>query len=221
MVLFYTVAILWVLQWLNLVPGSILALGALLALAVSFAAQSLVKDLVNGFLILLEDQFRIGDYVRIGTTIGASAGLVENLNLRITQLRSDEGNLITLSNSFIAQVENMSRTWARADFRIEVAYHTDIDHALAIVRETVDQMAQEPEWQSFILDTHELLGVDQISHTGMVIRVWIKTAPLKQWTAARELRRRLKIAFDQHQIQIGVPQQIWLGNVAIADGREP
>lgn len=128
LVVVYMVAILWVLQWLNLVPGSVLTLGALLALAVSFAAQSLVKDLVNGFLILLEDQFRIGDNVRVGNT----TGMVESLNLRVTQIRNDEGNLITLPNSLIAEVENRSRTWARSDFRVEVAYNTDIDRALAV-----------------------------------------------------------------------------------------
>lgn len=209
MVLIYIVGILCVLEWLKLTPGSVLVLGALAALTVSFTVQSLVKDLANGFLILLEDQFRIGDYVRVNT----AAGYVENLNLRITQIRSDDGNLITLPNSLIAQVENMSRTWARTDFRIEVAYHTDVDHALAVVRETVDRMAQDPEWRTLILDTQELFGVDQISHTGIVIRIWIKTAPLKQWMTARELRRRLKIAFDRHHIQIGIPQQIWLDNL--------
>jgi moderate conductance mechanosensitive channel len=187
MALIYTVGILWVLQWLKLVTGSILALGALVALAVSFAAQSLVKDLVNGFLILLEDQFRIGDHVKIGT----AAGKVENLNLRITQLRTDDGNLITLPNSSIVQVENMSRTWARADFRVEVAYNTNVDLALTVVRETVDRMAREPEWRTWILDTHELFGVDRISHTGIVIRIWIKTVPLKQWITARELRKTI------------------------------
>lgn len=204
MVLLYTVVLLSVLQWLNLVPGSVLTLGAVFALVVSFAAQSLVRDLVNGFLILLEDQFRIGDNVRIGTV----SGMVEHLDLRITQLRSDDGNLITLPNSLITEVENRSRGWARADFRVEVAYQTDVDRAMFVVRETVDQMAEDPQWQSVIYDTHELFGVDQISHTGIVIRMWIKTAPLKQWNVARELRRRMKIAFDQHHIAIGIPQQI-------------
>jgi small-conductance mechanosensitive channel len=215
MVLVYALGVLWVLQWLNLIPGSVLALGTAIALVMSFAAQSLVRDLVNGFLILLEDQFRIGDFVRIGANAGLQevSGLVENLNLRITQIRSTEGNLITFANSSIAQVENMSRTWARADFFIEVAYDTDVNQALAIIRDTADAMAQDPEWRSIILDTHELLGVEQLSHTGIMIRLWMKTAPLEQWNVARELRRRLKIAFDRSNIRIGIPQQIWLKNV--------
>ncbi len=207
MVLVYAISMLWVVQWLQIAPGSVLALGALVALAASFAAQSLVKDLVNGFLILLEDHFRIGDRIRTET----ATGFVENLNLRITQIRNDDGNLITLPNSRITQVENMSRTWARTDFRIEVAYNTDVDYALAVVRATVDEMAVDPAWRSMILDTQELFGVDQISHSGITIRIWIKTAPLKQWVTARELRRRLKIAFDQHNIQIGIPQQLLHG----------
>lgn len=214
MVLIYTIGVLLALQWLNLVPGSILTLGALLALVLSFAAQNLVKDLVNGFLILLEDQFRIGDMIKVGTVSGLTEiiGLVENLNLRITQLRSPAGNLITVPNSSIAQVENMSRSWARADFQIEVSYNTDADLALALVRQTLDQLAQDPAWSSKILDTKEVFGIEQLTHTGIVIRVWIKTTPLKQWDVARELRRRLKIVFDQNHIQIGIPQQIWVKN---------
>jgi small conductance mechanosensitive channel len=212
MVLVYTVGVLWVLQWLNLIPGSLLALGTVIALVISFAAQNLVKDLVNGFMILLEDQFRIGDFIRIGANAGLQevSGLVENLNLRITQIRSTEGNLIIFANSSIVQVENMSRTWARADFYIEVAYETDVNRALAIIRDTADKLAQDPQWHDVILDSHELLGVEQLSHSGIMIRLWIKTAPLQQWNVARELRRRLKLAFDQSDIRIGIPQQIWL-----------
>jgi small-conductance mechanosensitive channel len=212
MVLVYLIGILWVLQWMGLIPGSILALGTAIALIVSLASQNLVKDLVNGFFILLEDQFRIGDFIRLGTNAGlqGTSGLVENLNLRITQIRSTEGNLITFSNGSIAQVENMSRTWARADFYIEVAYHTDVNWALETVKSTVEQMAKDPIWKSLILDAHELLGVEQLSHSGIMIRLWIKTAPLQQWNVARELRRRLKIAFDKANIRIGIPQQMWL-----------
>lgn len=210
MVLVYTIGGLWVLQWLQLVPGSVLALGTLVALVLSLAAQNLVRDLVNGFLILLEDQYRIGDVV----TIGEKGGLVENFNLRITQLRNPDGHLITLPNSAVVEVENLSRDWSRSDFRIEVAYDTDVDLALAIVRDTAAKMAQDPAWKTIILDTTEMLGVEHLSHTGIVIRIWVKTAPMKQWVVAMELRRRLKIAFDRHAIQIGTPRQVWLQDPA-------
>jgi len=208
MVMVYTIGILWALQWLQLIPGSVIALGTVIALVFSFAAQNLVRDLVNGFLILLEDQYRIGDVVNIGE----KGGLVENFNLRITQLRNPDGNLITLPNSSIVEVENLSRNWARADFRIEVAYDTDVDLALSLVRDTAEQLAKDPEWQSAILDTTEFLGVEHLSHHGIIIRIWLKTAPIKQWVVAMELRRRLKKVFDRHGIQIGTPQQVWLQN---------
>lgn len=208
MVLVYTIGGLLVLQWLELVPGSILALGTLVALVISFAAQNLIRDLVNGFLILLEDQYRIGDVV----TIGEKGGLVENFNLRITQLRNPDGHLITLPNSSIVEVENLSRDWSRSDFRIEVAYDTDVDMALAIVRDTAEKMAHDPEWRDQILDTSEFFGVEHLSHQGMVIRIWVKTLPIQQWVVAMELRRRLKKAFDLHGIRIGIPQQLWMQN---------
>ncbi|RZM79868.1 mechanosensitive ion channel family protein [Leptolyngbya iicbica LK] len=205
-VLVYAIGVLLVLQWLELVPGSVLALGTVLALVISFAAQNLIRDLVNGFMILLEDQYRIGDVVKIGE----KSGLVETFNLRITQLRNPDGNLITLPNSSIVEVENFSRDWSRSDFRVEVAYDTDVDLALAIVRNTAETMAQDPDWQAHILDTSEFLGVEHLSHQGMVIRIWVKTVPIQQWVVAMELRRRLKKAFDLQGIRIGIPQQLWI-----------
>jgi small conductance mechanosensitive channel len=206
--LIYSIGIIWVLQALNIATGSVLAFGAFLALAASFAAQNLVKDLANGFLILLEDQYAIGDFIMVNQV----SGLVENLNLRVTQIRNDAGHLITIPNSQITQVENMTRTWSRIDFQVEVAYSTDVDKAIAIVHDVAQELGQDPNWKSFILNPEELLGVEKISHSGVVIRIWIRTIPSKQWALAREFRRRLKIAFDHHNIEIGIPQQSLTGN---------
>ena len=205
--LIYAMATLLVLQILQLAPASLLAFGAVAALALSFAAQSLVKDLVNGFLILLENQYAIGDLVTTGTT----TGIVENLNLRITQIRGEDGRLVTLPNSLIAQVENLSRSWSRANILIDVAYGTNVDEALWVVHETAHTMASDPEWHYAILNPVEMLGVDAMTHAGLTIAVWIRTRPLKQFLVAREFRRRLRIAFDQADIAIGVPQQALTG----------
>lgn len=210
-VVVYIIGLIWVLQWLNLVPGTVLALGTLVALVLSFASQNLVKDLVNGFLILLEDQFRIGDVIMVGDI----DGFVENLNLRVTQLRNPAGELITLPNSSITHVRNMTRHWSRTTIDIEVAYNTDVNQALAVVRETADELAADPEWGPQILDTHEFFGVQDISHSGILIRIWIKTIPLKQWLVSMEFRRRLKMALDHHQIRIGSPRQVWLHEDAV------
>ena len=202
----YIVGGLFVLQAMDLVPASLLALGALVAVALSFTAQSLVRDMINGFLILFEDQYGIGDYIAVDGTLG----LVENLTLRVTQIRTDSGNLVTIPNSHIQKVENMSRTWARCNFVIEVSYDTDVDKALTIIYDEIHQMAAEPKWAPTILDPAEVLGVDKLSHSGIGIRIWVRTAPLKQWLVAREFRRRLRHAFEHHNIQIGIPQQAWI-----------
>ncbi|MEO1070182.1 MAG: mechanosensitive ion channel family protein, partial [Cyanobacteria bacterium J06638_6] len=203
----YALATLLVLQRLQIASGSLLAFGAIVALALSFAAQSLVKDLVNGFLILLENQYAIGDLVTTGTT----TGIVENLNLRITQIRSEDGRLVTLPNSLIAQVDNLSRNWSRANLTIDVAYGTNVDEALWVVHETAQVMASDPEWRYDILDPVEMLGVEAMTHAGLTILIWIRTRPLKQFLVAREFRRRLRVAFDRADIAIGVPQQIFTG----------
>ncbi|MEA5447007.1 mechanosensitive ion channel family protein [Leptolyngbya sp. CCNP1308] len=212
----YALATLLVLQTLRVAPASLLAFGAVAALALSFAAQSLVKDLVNGFLILLEDQYAIGDLVSTGTT----TGIVENLNLRITQIRGEDGRLVTLPNSLIAQVENLSRSWSRANILIDVAYGTNVDEALWVVHETAHALASDPEWRYAILNPVEMLGVEGMTHAGLTILLWIRTRPLKQFLVAREFRRRLRIAFDQAGIAIGVPQQAFSGLDNLDNGED-
>jgi moderate conductance mechanosensitive channel len=207
-VLVYGFGIIWVLQFLNIASVSLLAFGTLLALAISLGIQNVIKDLVNGILILMEDQYAVGDLIAVGSAFG----IVENVNLRITQIRSPDGRLITLPNSLIAQVDNLTRTWSRSDFVVEVAYNTDVDLALSVVWQEATQLAKDPAWKSYILHVGEVFGVERISNTGIEIKIWIKTTPLKQFDAARELRRRLKITFDRHGIQIGIPQQVWISH---------
>ncbi|NES94382.1 MAG: mechanosensitive ion channel family protein [Desertifilum sp. SIO1I2] len=203
------VGILSILSVVGVNIGPLLAGAGILGLGISFAAQSLIKDTINGFFILLEDQYAVGDVIAVGTV----SGLVENMNLRITQLRNAEGRLITVPNSEIAIVENLSKDWSRVDVAIDVSYGSDVDRALSIIDEVAQKMSKEPVWREKIIDPPQVLGIDQISHMGVLIRVWIKTKPLEQWSVAREYRRRLKIALDQQGIAIGVPQQsLWLPN---------
>ncbi len=207
--LVYTVGIVNILNVLGVSTGSVLALGAIFGVAVSFGSQSLVKDLVNGCLILLEDQYAIGDVIAVGTM----SGLVENMNLRITQIRNNEGRLITIPNSAIAQVENLTRSWSRVDFAIEVSYDTSVDRALEVIRKVGYELYTDPAWHDRILESPEILGVDHLAHTGILIRVWIKTQPLQQWLVGREFRRQVHIAFQHHGIKIGVPQQVVAGEL--------
>jgi small conductance mechanosensitive channel len=131
---------------------------------------------------------------------------VENLNLRITQLRDAQGRLITIPNSEIKIVANLSSNWSRADLTIPVHYSADFDKALNIINTVAEQITDDPQWRKKILDTPQVLGVDNFGDQIMSIRVWIKTKPLKQWEVAREFRRRLKVAFDQANLPIALPQ---------------
>jgi small conductance mechanosensitive channel len=185
---------------INIVP--LLAGAGLVGVAISLASQSLIKDAINGFLIILEDQYAIGDFINVG---GTNEGLVESLNLRITQLRDAQGRLITIPNSEIKIVANLSSNWSRADLTIPVHYHADFDEALNLINTVAQEMCNDPQWRKKILDTPQVLGVDNFGDQSMIVRVWIKTKPLKQWEVAREFRRRLKMAFDQAGIPIALP----------------
>ena len=201
---------------LDLVP--LLAGAGIVGIAISFAAQGLIKDVINGFLIILEDQYAVGDVI----VVGELGGLVENMNLRITQVRNNEGQLITIPNSSIAIVQNLSKDWARVDLSIRLAYDTNPDHALEILRKLSLEMYQENIWRSKIIEPPEVLGIDDLQHSGMLIRIWIKTQPLQQWAVAREFRRRLKLMLERENIAIGIPHQYLLAeNSPLKDQIEP
>ncbi|MEO0376488.1 MAG: mechanosensitive ion channel family protein [Cyanobacteria bacterium P01_A01_bin.17] len=187
---------------IDLVP--LLAGVSVIGLAVSFASQSLIKDTINGFFILLEDQYGVGDII----VVGAVSGLVEHMNLRITQLRDSEGRLITVPNSMIDIVQNLSKDWSRVDLFIDVAYSADPERALAVVEQVATDLYCDRNWSQEILEPPDVLGIENLNHTGMTIRTWIKTVPLSQWNVSREFRRRLKLQLDAADIAIGIPQQM-------------
>ncbi|WP_371418261.1 mechanosensitive ion channel family protein [Anabaena sp. UHCC 0253] len=200
---------------IDIVP--LLAGASLIGVAVSLASQSLIKDAINGFLIILEDQYALGDVI----TVGDVGGLVENLNLRMTQVRDAEGRLITIPNSEIKVVANLSSRWSRADLTIPISYQANIDEALKLIENVAWDMNQDPLWKKQIIEKPSILGIDNFSDRGMMIRVWIKTQPLKQWDVAREYRRRLKVAFDSVGVSIPVPQQaIWINDAQLSNYSE-
>jgi small conductance mechanosensitive channel len=205
-VLIAAMGLLLGLKGLGISTGSVLAIGGLLGLAVSFGSQSLVKDVVNGILILVEDQYAIGDVI----DLGRASGLVENLTLRITQLRGADGELITIPNSTITEVKNLTRSWSRVNFRVDVAYQTDPEKALSLLREVAQALYDDPEWHDKIPAPPEVLGIDSISHSGMTITTWIQTVPLEQWSVGREFRLRVRKALEANGIEIGTPRQMYV-----------
>ncbi|WP_299403952.1 mechanosensitive ion channel family protein [Acaryochloris sp. IP29b_bin.148] len=187
--------------------GPLLAGVGLIGVAISLASQSIIKDAINGFLVLLEDQFGVGDVIQVGEYTGA----VETLNLRMTQIRNAEGQLITIPNSEIRIVANLSSEWSRVDLNIPIPYDANVDQTLDLIQSTAMAMAEDANWQPHIIEPPQLMGIDDFDHRGLVAKVWIKTQPLQQWAVSRELRRRLKLAFDQADIVIPVPQHsLWV-----------
>ncbi len=190
------------LAWLGVDIAPLLAGAGIIGVALSFASQNIIKDALNGFFIILEDQFAVGDVI----TVGDVGGLVENMNLRITQLRDGEGRLITIPNSEIKVVANHSNGWSRADVSLPISYGTDIDQALALINQVAQDMDADTVWQEQILEPPQVLGIDSFGDRGVIIRIWLKTQTLKQWEVAREYRRRLKIALDIAGIPIPILQ---------------
>nr|WP_199332544.1 mechanosensitive ion channel family protein [Anabaena catenula] len=192
---------------IDIIP--LLAGAGLVGVALSLASQNLIKDAINGFLIILEDQYALGDVINVGDV----GGLVENLNLRMTQVRDAEGRLITIPNSEVKIVANLSSRWSRADLTIPISYQADIDNALKLIEDVALTMNEEPLWRRQIIEKPSVLGIDNFSDRGLIIRVWIKTQPLKQWDVAREYRRRVKVALDKAGVSIPVPQQaVWINH---------
>ncbi len=191
--------------------GLLIASFSVVGLALSLIFRNLVTGAVNSFFIILEDQYAIGDVIVLEDVAGGLSGLVENLNLRITQLRDAGGRLITVPMSQVSAVANFSHEWARADLKIPIPYHANVDQALGLIHKTAEEMRGDGEWQSLILEPVEVLGIDDFGERGPVVRVWIKTKPIKQWDVSREFRRRLKLAFDDADIAIPASQkELWV-----------
>jgi small-conductance mechanosensitive channel len=201
-ILLFVLAIGISLSILNISAVSALTIGAFIAFAVSIAAQSVIRDYVNGFLILAEDQFVIGDIVTINNTTGA----VEMVTLRIVKLRTDDGKLVTIPNGTITTVENATCSWARVDFRVAISLDSDVERAEATLKAVLDGLAGDARWRSAILEPPRILGIDSVSSAGIVLRAWIKTGPSERSALSREINRRVEEAFRSNGIHFAFPQ---------------
>lgn len=168
--------------------GPLLAGAGILGLAFSFGAQSLVKDVIAGFFILVENQFGVGDVIEIA----GKSGSVERMTLRVTVLRDGEGTMHVIPNSAITTVSNKTRRWARAVVDLGVSYQDDVDKVIEVLRSEATKFATDPDWKSRLDGEPEILGVEQLGDRAVIIRSQIKTLPGAQWEVARELRRRFK-----------------------------
>jgi small conductance mechanosensitive channel len=195
------IAAMMVLKEFGVEIGPLLAAAGIVGLAVGFGAQSLVKDVISGFFILLEDQIRVGDVVQIA----GKGGLVEKINLKTTILRDLAGNVHYVPNGHIDVVTNMTKDFSRYVFDIGVAYREDIDEVIEVIKEVDEELRKDPDYKDDIIEPIEILGLDQFANSSIIIKARTTTVPIKQWRVGREFNRRLKKKFDERNIEIPFP----------------
>lgn len=200
----YTIAILMSLGEFDVNLGPLIAGAGIAGIALGFGAQSIVKDFLSGFFMLVEDQYAIGDIV----DIGEASGVVEAISLRTTQIRDVNGTLWYVPNGEIHRVANKSQQWARAVLDIEVAYDTDIDEATRVIKEVADSVWEEHLAKATIIEEPEIWGVEMFGESAIAIRLVVKTEPGEQFMTARVIRGRLVEAFAREGIEIPFPQRV-------------
>jgi small-conductance mechanosensitive channel len=199
-----TIAVLVALGELDINLAPLIAGAGVLGVALGFGAQSLVRDFLSGFFMLAEDQYGVGDVIDVGGVVGSEKGVsgtVEGVSLRTTRIRDVEGVVWHVPNGEIKRVGNKSQQWSRAVLDIPVDYDTDISKAMAVIKETADAMWHDENWKEAILAEPEVWGVEELTPSSVKIRLVVQTLPLEQWRVARELRARLKKAFDAAGIE--------------------
>lgn len=201
------IAGLMVLAEVGINLGPLLAGAGVAGVAIGFGAQSLVKDVISGIFILMEDQYGVGDVVDLGDAVGT----VEEVQLRITKLRAVDGTLWFVRNGEILRVGNMSQDYSKVVLDVSVAYGTDVEFAKDVLQRVANDFAGDPQTRALVLETPEVLGVQALAPDSVQIRLVITTQPGEQWAASRVLRERIKAALDAAGIEIPFPQQVtWM-----------
>ena len=201
--LIWSVVIVEVLEQVGLDIRPILAGAGIIGLAVGFGAQNLVRDLISGFFIILEDQIRLGDVAIINGT----GGLVESITFRTIRLRDFSGVVHVFPNGTITTLSNMTKEWSAFVLDMGVAYKEETDRVVEVMRQVGEELQRDPSFRDKFISPIEIIGVDNFADSAVVIRIRIKTLPLEQWNVGREYRRRLKQAFDAQGIEIPFPHR--------------
>lgn len=205
-VIFWLVAIMMILPEFGINIGPILAGAGILGVALGFGAQWMVRDFLAGLFIILENQYRVGDWITIGNTCGE----VEDITLRKTVLRDMDGIVHHIPNGEIKKASNLAKGFGKINFKIGVAYKENLEKVIEILNKIGKELAEDPQWKKNIIEPPQALGVDDFADSAIMIKIGGKTKSLSQWSVAREFRKRIKIAFDEENIEIPFPQMsIW------------
>lgn len=211
LIVLWIVVGLMVLRELGIEIAPVLASAGIAGLAIGFGAQNLVKDVIAGFFMILENQVRVGDVA----VVNGTGGLVEEMNFRTIVLRDLSGTVHVFPNGTVTTLANKTREWSAYVFDIGVAYKEDIDRVIGIMKRVGGELRQDATLGFAILEDIEIFGVDAFADSAVMIKGRIKTLPIKQWDIGREFRRRLKIAFDAAGVEIPFPHRsIYFGEAS-------
>lgn len=203
LIIIWVMASLIILRELGMDITPILASAGILGLAVGFGAQNLVRDVISGFFIILENQARVGDVA----IINGEAGIVEGINFRTTVLRDLSGTVHVFPNGAISSLANMTRDWSAYLLDMGVAYKEDTDHVIEVMRRVAGELRTDEYFGPLTLQDMEVFGVQKFADSAVVIRVRLRTRPMHQWEVGREYLRRIKKAFDDEGIEIPFPHR--------------
>ncbi len=210
-ILIWVVVALVVLRDVGVEIGPLLASAGIVGLAVGFGAQNLVRDVISGFFLIIEDQIRVGDIAIINGT----GGLVESMNFRTTVLRDLSGVVHIFPNGTITTLSNMTHDWSAHIFDIGVAYKEDVDRVIELLKGVGATLREDNYFGPLIIEDIEVFGLDQFADSALVIKGRIKTRPIKQWEVGREFKRRVKQTFDKEGIEIPFPHRsIYFGEAS-------
>jgi len=198
------IAGLMIFQELGVDIGPILAAAGIAGLAFGFGGQYLIRDIISGLFIILENQYRVGDAVCFGET----CGLVEDISLRMTSLRDLDGTVHHIPHGEIKSVSNLSKEYSRVNLNIGIAYDSNLEKVITVVNKVGQELGEDAVWKDLIIKPPQFLRVDDFADSAIIIKILGETKPIKQWEVTGELRKRLKIAFDKEGIEIPFPQQV-------------
>jgi small-conductance mechanosensitive channel len=202
----FGIAFVMVLSEIGLNVAPILASAGVLGLAIGFGAQNLVKDFLSGVMMMIEDQYGVGDAVDLGEAIGT----VENVGLRVTRVRDVDGTVWYVRNGEILRVGNQSQNWARTVLDVNVGYTEDLVRVRQILQEVAHGLWEDEDYKDIVIEEPEVWGIEALSPDWVVVRVTLKTAPMEQWGVAREMRARIKSRFDHESIPMQVPKRLFM-----------
>jgi small conductance mechanosensitive channel len=203
-IVIFIVAGLMMLSEFGVAVGPLLAAAGIVGIAVGFGGQYLIRDIITGLFILMENQYRVGDVIKIDSI----SGLVESVSLRMTTLRDMDGTVHHIPHGEVKSVSNLSKEFARVNLNIGISYNANLEEVISVVNQVGMELFEDSDWKEKIISAPQFLRVEDFGDSAVLIKIVGDTTPLEQWGVTGELRKRLKIAFDAQGIEIPFPQRV-------------